>query len=86
MVTRTPTRKSGGSDAPPPTQAPPAKTDEGPMRRELLRQIAVLDADLAARTPLSGQARVTAPRGPALQTTEQLERIRDELLRAPRRP
>lgn len=52
------------------------------MRRELLRQIARLDAHLGASTTHAAQGRTTPRRGPALLRTEQLERIRDELLTA----
>lgn len=52
------------------------------MRRELLRQIARLDAELGAASPLGATERTTARRGPALQPTAVLERIRDELLSA----
>jgi hypothetical protein len=52
------------------------------MRRELLRQIALLDAELGARTAPWASWRVTPLRGPALQTGPDLERIRDELLAA----
>jgi len=52
------------------------------MRRELLRQIALLDAELGARTVPWSVSRVTSRRGPALQSGVELERIRDELLAA----
>jgi hypothetical protein len=52
------------------------------MRRELLRQIALLDADLSARSAALPTGRTTARRGPAVLPTAELERIRDELLRA----
>jgi hypothetical protein len=92
MAARTKTRDG----APPPTDVPPAPPlappdpppaiDEGPMRRELLRQIALLDADLGARTTHAPPGRTTDCRGPALLPTVQLERIRDELLAALRVP
>ncbi|MCW3064675.1 MAG: hypothetical protein JWN32_1847 [Solirubrobacterales bacterium] len=81
MPADTPIRASGGSGSPPRTPAE-VPVDEGPMRRELLRQIALLDADLAARSEGWGTVRVTPRRGPALQPTAVLERIRDELLTA----
>jgi hypothetical protein len=52
------------------------------MRRELLRQIALLDGDLAARNPHPAPERTTARRGPAILPTADLERVRDELLDA----
>jgi hypothetical protein len=83
MAVRTKSREVA---VPPPTppQAVP-DVDEGPMRRELLRQIALLDADLAAYRIYPGPERTTSRRGPALLPTVQLERIRDELLSALRR-
>jgi hypothetical protein len=80
MAARTrPRAPSHAGDAPPP---PPidVPVDEGPMRRELLRQIALLDAELGALTSGLESTRVTPLRGPAMQPTIALERIRDELL------
>jgi hypothetical protein len=79
MVVR---QKTRGGAAPPP--APPVEpvVDEGPMRRELLRQIALLDADLATQNRYPLPERTTARRGPAILPTAALERIRDELLDA----
>lgn len=72
--------------APPPT-APPEDVvvDEGPMRSELLRQIAGLEEELAvaqARARDWRRVRVSPRRGPALLPTAALESIRDELLTA----
>ncbi|WP_205696491.1 hypothetical protein [Conexibacter sp. SYSU D00693] len=74
----------------PPPPAPPAEppsfdVDQGPMRSELLRQIAQLEADhavLLARRRDWSMRRVTARRGPALLDTAALEQVRDELLTA----
>lgn len=71
--------------------APPAEppdleswlTDQGPMRSELLRQIAQLDDELGqltARVRPFAPVRTTPRRGPRLLDTEDLERIRDELV------
>ncbi len=87
MSTRSSTRPPVDSGAPP-VAPPPAEppVDEGPMRRELLRQIAQLDEQLGARPagPVSG--RTTPRRGPAVQSNAELEQIRDELLVALRGP
>lgn len=72
----------GRTPPPPVVPAAPPPVDEGPMRRELLRQIALLDADLAARSRPWSTTRTTARRGPARLATAELERIRDELLLA----
>lgn len=70
---------------PPPVTEAPDTVDEGPMRRELLRQIAQLESRLSASTP-GWEPTCPAPRrGPALQPTGELERVRDELLLALRR-
>jgi hypothetical protein len=69
----------------PPTDIVVPPVDEGPMRRELMRQIAVLDAALAARTPGLASERTTPRRGPAVQPTRELELIRDELFAALKR-
>ena len=67
-----------------PPAAPPAAppVDEGPMRRELLRQIALLDVELAARSPAWATDPASPRRGPALLETAELERVRDELVAA----
>jgi hypothetical protein len=57
--------------------------EEGPMRRELLRQIAVLEARLSGLQVEEAmwQPVPAAPRrSPALLATDQLEQVRDELL------
>jgi hypothetical protein len=57
--------------------------DEGPMRRELMRQIAALEVKLSKfrrdQAPFE-QLPELLKRGPALLSTEQLEQVRDELL------
>ena len=57
--------------------------DEGPMRRELMRQIAALELKLSRfrrdHAPFE-QLPELLQRGPALLTTEQLEQVRDEML------
>ena len=57
--------------------------DEGPMRRELMRQIAALERKLSKfrrdHAPYDPLPELLQ-RGPALLTTEQLEQVRDELL------
>jgi hypothetical protein len=75
-------------DAAPPPLLPPLRqtvTDEGPMRRELLRQIALLEQELTsaiARERLWAMGRTNRRRGPAWQDTGSLEEIRDELVQA----
>lgn len=57
--------------------------DEGPMRRELMRQIAALELKLSKfrrdHAPFE-QLPELLQRGPALLSTEQLEQVRDEML------
>jgi hypothetical protein len=70
------------SDRLPPIDDPPA-LDEGPMRRELMRQIAALEATMSRLLVDNAPCRPaeTSPtRGPALLTTVGLEQVRDELL------
>ncbi len=80
------TRDRLGDSAPPAT--PPVElpvTDEGPMRRELLRQIALLEQELTTeivRERLWATHRANRRRGPARQDTAALESIRDELVEA----
>jgi hypothetical protein len=75
-------------DIAPPPSPPPLSlpgTDEGPMRRELLRQIALLEQELTAeivRERLWATHRANRRRGPAWQDTAALEAIRDELVDA----
>lgn len=74
-------------DGAPPAGLPPVDlvVDEGPMRAELLRQIAGLELELAvaqARARDWRRRRVSPRRGPAVLPTATLERIRDELLAA----
>lgn len=84
---RTSTRHRVGDAAPP---GPPPITDEpgdeGPMRRELLRQIADLELQLSQSETGWTRERVTPTRGPGLLPTAALEQIRDELLTALRGP
>lgn len=71
---------------PPPTLPPTdlVPTDEGPMRRELLRQIGLLEDELTLENTQRGRltVRATACRGPAWQDARALEQIRDELAHA----
>jgi hypothetical protein len=75
-------------DITPPPSLPPLNlpgTGEGPMRRELLRQIALLEQELTSelvRERLWAKHRANRRRGPAWQDTEALESIRDELVEA----
>jgi hypothetical protein len=71
----------------PPVEPPDLEllTDQGPMRSELLRQIAQLDDELGqltARMRPWARVRTTPRRGPRLLDTADLERIRDELITA----
>ncbi len=73
----------GGGSAPPPEAPSLDPTDEGPMRGELRRQIALLERDIARfvavncpHEPLPG----SRTRGPGILTTAELEEVRDELL------
>jgi hypothetical protein len=80
-------RRRPSDVAPPPGRPPehPHDVDEGPMRRELLRQIALLEQELTsgiARERLWAMARTNRRRGPAWQDTAALEEIRDELVQA----
>ncbi|MEA2166822.1 MAG: hypothetical protein QOF76_122 [Solirubrobacteraceae bacterium] len=73
----------GGSGNLPPVDFDLA-VDEGPMRRELLRQIRQLEDDIARfitdNCPYEPPIVASPNRGPAIQTNADLERIRDELL------
>ncbi len=69
----------------PPPDIDLVDVDEGPMRRELLRQIAQLERELTrltANTSPWDPVKAHPLRGPAVLTTADLELIRDELLRA----
>jgi hypothetical protein len=74
-------------DGRPPPELPgfAVGVDEGPMRRDLLRQIRWLEQDYAAacaaRLPQPTDA-ANPGRGPALLSAAQLEQVRDELLSA----
>lgn len=72
-----------GIGAPPPIAPPGPDVAEGPMRRELLRQICRLEIETSrfrAANGLGQEEPVPARRGPAILSTAQLEEIRDELL------
>lgn len=76
-----------GTTPPAPPAGPVALPgiDQGPMRGELLRQIAQLEEELAvllARRRDWSRRRISPRRGPALLSTADLERIRDELVTA----
>ncbi|PTL59558.1 hypothetical protein [Paraconexibacter algicola] len=75
------TTDAGGKPPLPPILDPPG-VDEGPMRRDLKRQIQQLEQDIAAfhveNCPY--EAFTASPvRGPAVLTNAQLEQVRDEL-------
>jgi hypothetical protein len=70
------------SDRLPPVDDLPG-LDEGPMRRELMRQIAVLEGAISRLAPDNApcqHARSSPTRSPAILSTVALERVRDELL------
>jgi hypothetical protein len=74
-----------GSGTPPPPVFDAAPVAEGPMRRELRRQIARLERELARLKLVIAPweiDRVTPSRGPALLDAAALESVRDELLTA----
>jgi hypothetical protein len=79
------TRWPAGGGIGPPPDIDLVDVDEGPMRRELLRQIEQLELELtrltAATSPWDPVVAHPA-RGPAVLPTADLELIRDELLRA----
>jgi hypothetical protein len=69
----------------PPVDLPEIPVDEGPMRRELLRQIGALEKELTGLTSTYSpwDPVIASPeRGPAVLPTEDLEFIRDEMLTA----
>lgn len=79
--------QAGAPPAAPPLVGVPL-VDEGPMRRELLAQIAQLDREVGivlTRLEPFGVRRLTARRGPRLLDTSELEAIRDELVEGLRR-
>lgn len=80
--------KSGSGAAPPPIDLDSLlKVDEGPMRGDLRRQIALLERELARIKAIVAPwdaERITPLRGPALLPSETLEQVRDELLNAVR--
>ncbi|MCW3010972.1 MAG: hypothetical protein JWO90_1376 [Solirubrobacterales bacterium] len=60
-----------------------AAVDEGPMRSELVRQIVLLEQELASLGSAAGLLRLdpSSPRrGPAILSTADLEQTRDELV------
>lgn len=70
---------------PPPVEPDQISVDEGPMRRELLRQIAALERELSrlvSETCPWDPVVANPSRGPAMLSTADLEKIRDELLTA----
>jgi hypothetical protein len=74
-----------GSGTPPPPVFDERPVAEGPMRRELRRQIGRLERELARLKLVIAPweiDRVTPPRGPALLDAAALEAVRDELLTA----
>jgi hypothetical protein len=80
-------RADGVANPPPPEDPVLSALAEGPMRRELRRQIARLEREVTRLKAIVGpweMDRVTRPRGPALLGADSLERIRDELLTAHR--
>jgi hypothetical protein len=75
-------RSAGGADRLPPIDDLLA-VDEGPMRRELMRQISALEAamsQLVIDNALHAKEHASPTRGPAILSTADLERVRDELL------
>lgn len=68
--------------APPAPPQAPDPIDEGPMRRELLRQIGELELRLSAASPGWEPTCTTRKRGPAMPPTSELEALRDELMQA----
>lgn len=82
MTTRNPTIPPAGSGAPPAPPVAPDPVDEGPMRRELLRQIGQLEVELSMRVPGWEPTCRTPRRGPAMAPTSELEALRDELMHA----
>ena len=82
------TRRASTSGAAPPREPgdlPSLGVDEGPARRELLRQIAHLEGELAALVTNIcpwDPPHASPEGGPGVQPTATLERIRDELLDA----
>lgn len=85
MGARVDTRWPAGGGIGPPPDVELVDVDEGPMRRELLRQIEQLERELTRLTAATSpwDPVVAHPeRGPAVLPTADLELIRDELLRA----
>lgn len=74
--------QSGGDRPPLPPILDLPGVDEGPMRRDLKRQIQQLERDIAEfhveNCPYEAFSASPA-RGPAVLTNEQLEQVRDEL-------
>jgi hypothetical protein len=80
----TPSGNAGGSGGLPPLDEP-IGVDEGPMRRELMRQISVLEREMAllvVNNAIWEPMQASPKRGPTILNAAELEQIRDELLAA----
>lgn len=78
-------RPPDGGCGMPPALGGATSVDEGPMRRELMRQIRAVELEMARfkSENCPYERIVTSPaRGPAVLSTAQLEQVRDELLAA----
>lgn len=82
MSTRERILPPADNGAPPAPPQAPEPVDEGPMRRELLRQIGELEVQLSASRPGWEPTCTTPKRGPAMAPTRELEALRDELMQA----
>ena len=79
------TRPADGGSGLPPELTDGTSVDEGPMRRELMRQIKAVELEMARfkADNCPYERIVTSPvRGPAMLSTAELEQVRDELLAA----
>jgi hypothetical protein len=86
-MARVKVKQAGGTPPPPIDFDALLAVDEGPMRGDLKRQIALLERELTRVKAIVAPwelDRANAARGPALLDSETLERIRDELLNAVR--
>jgi hypothetical protein len=79
-------RADGEGPPLPPVDLPSPPVDEGPMRRDLLRQIAWLEADhqelVAAICPWTSAPANLNRAGPRVLSAAELEAVRDELFAA----